>query len=142
HEPVSSQFALNSEVPLLRRACNPMQGHGELDQAIHVATERWGARLRSRKGAGCGESLQDRSRGHISLRGPCTEWRNAIRERRARRKQVGQAVGSGIEAHEKWESRRNNGEIVNRPQVFADAVNAIPAANRGGVAAAYIIGKT
>ena len=133
-KPVSSQLALNREVPLLGGAHNPMQRHGEFDQAVHIAAESIGAACLGRSERQLGSKpLQDRSRGHISLGGSGAQRRNSIGKRGAVRKQIGQAVRSGKEANQERIGRRNDGEIVYRAQVLAHAVNAVTAANRRGV---------
>ena len=58
------------------------------------------------------------------------------------RKQVCQAVGSGVEANKKRVGGRNDSEIVYSSQILADAVNAVAAANRCGVMAGDVISKT
>jgi hypothetical protein len=46
------------------------------------------------------------------------------------------------EANFKRKNGRNNSEVIYRTHVFPHRVNAITAANRGGVMTAYIVGQT
>src|ERR1700733_2493115 len=146
-EPVPPEFALSREVPLLCGTGDPMQGHSKLNQAIHVTAEirttlctRTSGTVAQRTGGI--HALENRRSGHVFLSGIGAEWRNAVRKCGAVREQVRKAVRSGIETHEKRIGWRNNGEIIHRAQVFADAVNAITAANRGGMVASDVISET
>ena len=55
--------------------------------------------------------------------------------------QIGEAACRGQEANAERVGWGNDGEIVYRSQIFAHAVNAIAAADRGGVTAAHIVGE-
>src|ERR1700692_2264354 len=109
-----------------------MQWDRKLNQAMYVATERWGACLWSRKSTGS-KPLQDRGCGHVSLSGGGAQRRHSIRKRGTGRKTIGKAVRSGKEANKERVGWRNDGEIVHRSQILADAVNTIPASDRRGV---------
>src|SRR4029077_4956275 len=67
---------------------------------------------------------------------------NTVGKRGTRGKQIGQAVCSREEAYQERIGRRNDGEIIGRSQILADAVNFINDSDRRGVMTAKVIGET
>src|SRR5208282_2464366 len=146
-EPISTQFPLYGEIPLLGGGCNPVERNLQADEAVHVASEAGTALI----GIGRGISVSERATGREAGEERSTGYESRTQHSQGRNsgesgggvwlEEVGQAACSRQEVDRDGEEWSGKGQVIDCAQVLAHAVDAVAAADSGGVTAKQIVGE-
>src|ERR1700675_4105259 len=147
--PIMSKRPLNGEVPLLRVGSHKFARHHQTEKELrrNYARPRSAARIiRSTGSVSTGKTLKS-SQARNKSRIKCSRSRQRVgirtarKARRRRRKERGQT--SWRPASKRYrQKRRLERKLVRRADIFAYVINAVAAANGGGVMTEQVIRQT
>src|ERR1700676_5218594 len=136
---------LDGEIPLLGGGCDPVERNLQADEAVYVAGKArtaliWiGRRMPVPERASGREAGKERSLGYES-RTQHTQGRYSGKATLGL-EEVGQAACSRQEVHRDGKEWGRKGQIIDRAQVLAHAIDAVAAADGSGVAAKQVVGE-